>query len=75
MYELGNYVFDKYGSLTRFWVSFLPFVFVYEPKHLKIIMGNNKISKKNIFYGVLHNFIGQGLITNNGIYIYYIIIG
>lgn len=29
-------------------------------------MANNKVSKKNIFYSVLHNFVGEGLITNNG---------
>lgn len=66
MAEIGNTCSQIYGSFTRIWISFVPMVLIYEPRHLKIIMGNNKVSRKNIFYGVLHNFIGEGLITNNG---------
>nr|CAI5840714.1 unnamed protein product [Callosobruchus analis] len=64
--ELGTNASQMYGSLFRCWISIVPFIWVYEPEHLKIILGSSKISRKNVFYSILHNFVGQGLITNNG---------
>ncbi|XP_074034463.1 probable cytochrome P450 4aa1 isoform X2 [Leptinotarsa decemlineata] len=66
MEHLGNKAHELYGSFMRFWVSFLPCIVVHEPRHLNIILGTNRYSRKNIFYTLLHNFLGQGLITNNG---------
>ncbi|CAH1959693.1 unnamed protein product [Acanthoscelides obtectus] len=66
MAELGTNASQLYGSLFRCWISLAPFIWVYEPNHLKIILGNSKSSKKNVFYSILHNFVGAGLITNNG---------
>ncbi|CAG9854029.1 unnamed protein product [Phyllotreta striolata] len=55
-----------FGPLIRVWISLLPVITVFEPRHLKIILSTNKTNQKGFFYKVLHNFIGQGLITNNG---------
>ncbi|KAJ8924674.1 hypothetical protein NQ315_000825 [Exocentrus adspersus] len=63
--ELGISASQLYGSLARCWISIIPFFWIYEPKHLKLILPG-KNSQKNIFYKLLHNFIGKGLITNNG---------
>nr|CAH7766669.1 unnamed protein product [Callosobruchus chinensis] len=64
--ELGTNASQLYGSLFRCWISIVPFIWVYEPNHLKVILGSGKISRKNVFYSILHNFVGEGLITNNG---------
>lgn len=64
--QLGNEAYQQYGPYFRIWVSFIPSIFIYEPKHLKIILSTNKNNQKSVFYKALHNFIGEGLITNNG---------
>lgn len=45
----------------------VPFILVYEPEHLKIILGNARVSEKNFFYSVMHTFIGDGLVTSKGL--------
>ncbi|CAG9821695.1 unnamed protein product [Phaedon cochleariae] len=66
MEAVGTHVYARHGPFMRIWVSILPVIFIYEPSHLRVILGTNKYSEKNIFYSILHNFIGEGLITNNG---------
>nr|WCC58125.1 cytochrome P450 [Pharsalia antennata] len=63
--ELGTKATQLYGSFFRCWISVIPFLFIYEPRHLKIILAG-KNSQKNVCYKLLHNFVGRGLITNNG---------
>ncbi|XP_063920301.1 probable cytochrome P450 4aa1 isoform X1 [Zophobas morio] len=57
---------ELYSPVMRIWISMIPFFLVYEPKHLQIVLGSNKYSTKNMLYSLLHNFIGDGLITNTG---------
>ncbi|XP_030766169.1 probable cytochrome P450 4aa1 [Sitophilus oryzae] len=64
--DLGTNASQYFGRIFRAWVLFLPFVFVYEPDDLKIILSNSKASEKNFLYCIMHTFIGDGLITNNG---------
>ncbi|XP_023310636.1 probable cytochrome P450 4aa1 [Anoplophora glabripennis] len=63
--EVGTKAYQLYGPFFRSWVSVIPFFFIYEPRHLKIILAG-KNSQKNVLYKLLHNFVGRGLITNNG---------
>ncbi|KAG5884438.1 hypothetical protein JTB14_024381 [Gonioctena quinquepunctata] len=66
MVSLANEAHSRYGNFIRFWLSVWPFIIVQEPKHLNIILGTSKYSEKSVIYTLLHNFLGQGLITNNG---------
>ncbi|KAL3284475.1 hypothetical protein HHI36_018636 [Cryptolaemus montrouzieri] len=66
MEYLGTNAFTLYGPLMRTWISIIPFIFVLDPSHLQTVLGNGKLTRKNMFYTLLHNFIGEGLITNNG---------
>ncbi|XP_018572298.1 guanine nucleotide-binding protein-like 1 isoform X2 [Anoplophora glabripennis] len=63
--ELGTKAYQLYGPFFRSWVSVIPFFFIYEPRHLKIILAG-KNSQKNVLYKLLHNFVRRGIITNNG---------
>ncbi|CAG9770987.1 unnamed protein product [Ceutorhynchus assimilis] len=56
----------SYVPIFRAWIFFVPFFLVYEPEHLKVILANTKVSDKNFFYAIMHNFIGDGLITSTG---------
>ncbi|RZC35451.1 p450 domain containing protein, partial [Asbolus verrucosus] len=62
--DLGTKMSELYGPIMKCWVSILPFFFITEPEDLQVILSANKCSTKNIFYTFLHNFIGEGLITN-----------
>ncbi|CAG9768820.1 unnamed protein product [Ceutorhynchus assimilis] len=55
-----------HGSISRIWLFFIPFVVVYKPEHLKIIMSSSKVSEKNFVYKVLEIFFCNGLITLKG---------
>lgn len=50
----------------RAWMCIIPVFFITEPEHLQILLATHKYSTKNWFYGLLHNFLGNGLITNSG---------
>lgn len=62
----GNNAPELWGPIFRAWISIIPFFFVTEPSHLQTLLSNGRLTKKNMFYTLLHNFIGEGLITNNG---------
>ncbi|CAH1101929.1 unnamed protein product [Psylliodes chrysocephalus] len=63
---VSTYASILFGPLIRIWVSLLPVIVIYEPRHLKLILSTNKNNEKGFFYKALHNFIGPGLITSNG---------
>lgn len=37
-----------------------------DPEHLQTILGSQKHTEKSFFYKLLHNFLGDGLITSSG---------
>jgi cytochrome P450 family 4 len=56
----------EYGSITRVWMFIFPFFVIFEPEYLQQILGSMKHTNKSFFYKLLHNFLGNGLITNSG---------
>lgn len=58
--------FNLYGPLVRLWVLLFPFFMVLEPHDLQTILSSKKHTNKVFFYRLMHNFLGNGLITNNG---------
>lgn len=59
--------FDVYGSLVRIWVLLFPFFVVLQPEDLQVILSSKKHTNKVFFYKLMHNFLGDGLITSNGL--------
>lgn len=57
---------DYGGTLTRIWLFIFPFFVVYDPDYLQIILSSRKHTEKSFFYKLLHNFLGDGLITSSG---------
>lgn len=55
-----------YGPILRVWMSIFPFFVVIEPEYLQTILGSQKHTEKAFFYKLLHNFLGDGLITSSG---------
>lgn len=55
-----------YGSLIRVWVAVFPFFVVLEPHDLQTVLSSKKHTDKAFFYGLMHNFLGNGLITSSG---------
>lgn len=68
--EIGNSCYKKYGRIFRIWISVIPAVFVIDPKDVQAILGSSKQKDKNFIYSLMHNFIGEGLISNNGMFSY-----
>ncbi|XP_030387659.1 probable cytochrome P450 4aa1 [Scaptodrosophila lebanonensis] len=58
--------FDLYGSLVRIWVLLFPFFVVLQPEDLQVILSSKKHTSKVFFYRLMHNFLGDGLITSSG---------
>ncbi|XP_013113990.2 probable cytochrome P450 4aa1 [Stomoxys calcitrans] len=58
--------FSLYGSLVRIWVLLFPFFVVLQPDDLQLILSSKKHTNKVFFYRFMHNFLGNGLITNSG---------
>ncbi|KAH8327036.1 hypothetical protein KR074_001066, partial [Drosophila pseudoananassae] len=58
--------FDLYGSLVRVWVLLFPFFAVLQPEDLQVILSSKKHTNKVFFYRLMHNFLGDGLITSSG---------
>jgi cytochrome P450 len=47
-------------------MGIFPFFVVFDPEHLQTILGSAKHTEKSFFYKLLHNFLGDGLITSSG---------
>lgn len=58
--------FDLYGSLVRIWVLLFPFFVVLQPEDLQVILSSKKHTNKVFIYRLMHNFLGNGLITSSG---------
>lgn len=58
--------YKTYGPLLRVWFGFLPVFVAFRPEDLQIILGSKKHTEKSRFYKLLHNFLGDGLITSSG---------
>ncbi|CRL00788.1 CLUMA_CG014042, isoform A [Clunio marinus] len=66
---LGNIIatgYKTYGPISRLWFGFLPFFVIFEPEHLQQILSSHKHTEKSFLYKLLHNFLGDGLITSSG---------
>lgn len=59
--------FNLYGSLVRIWVLLFPFFVVLQPEDLQVVLSSKKHTNKVFFYRLMHNFLGNGLITSNGV--------
>lgn len=55
-----------YGRLIRVWVLIFPFFAVIQPEDLQTVLSSRKHTEKIFFYRLLHNFLGNGLITSSG---------
>lgn len=60
--------FKLYGSLIRVWVMIFPFFAILRPEDLQVVLSSRKHTEKIFFYKLLHNFLGNGLITSSGTY-------
>lgn len=57
---------ELYGTIVRVWVLIFPFFAILNPEDLQIILSSGKHTEKIFFYKLLHNFLGNGLITSSG---------
>ncbi|GLV42275.1 Cytochrome P450 4aa1 [Carabus blaptoides fortunei] len=64
--DLGVNAYRNYGPIYRVWISLVPTFVILEPKDLQNLLGTNKNTEKTYFYSLMHNFLGNGLITSSG---------
>lgn len=55
-----------YDRLVRVWVLIFPFFAITNPEDLQTVLSSRKHTDKIFFYKLLHNFLGNGLITSSG---------
>lgn len=65
----ANRMYKDYGGVFRAWLTFVPIILIVEPKDMQVVLGSSKQTEKNFLYSLMHNFIGEGLITNSGKYL------
>lgn len=56
----------SYGRVFRFWALTIPYFVITHPEDLQTVLSSQKHTKKVFFYKLLHNFLGNGLITSSG---------
>uniref|UniRef100_A0ABD2XLP2 Cytochrome P450 n=1 Tax=Trichogramma kaykai TaxID=54128 RepID=A0ABD2XLP2_9HYME len=56
--------YKDYGSIARFWITLIPYVVLLEPEDIQVVLASSKNTKKIVFYRLLDNFLGKGLITS-----------
>lgn len=44
-----------------------PYFVIMNPEDLQTILGSKRHTNKSFFYKLLHNFLGEGLITSSGV--------
>lgn len=64
--EIGETAYKEYGPVFRVWITVMPGVFLLAPEHIQVVLSSNENTEKAYFYKLLHNFLGQGLITSSG---------
>ncbi|PNF26416.1 putative cytochrome P450 4aa1 [Cryptotermes secundus] len=64
--EIGETAYKEYGPVFRVWIAVIPGVFLLAPEHIQVILSSNVHTEKVYLYKLLHNFLGQGLITSSG---------
>jgi cytochrome P450 family 4 len=52
--------------IVRLWLTVFPFFIIMDPEDLQTVLGSKKHTNKSFFYKLLHNFLGDGLITSSG---------
>lgn len=57
---------NLYGRIIRVWVLVFPFFAIVDPEDLHTVLSSGKHTEKIFFYKLLHNFLGNGLITSSG---------
>lgn len=66
LYEQAAKSYITYGPIARIWIMLYPVFVVLEPHDLQTVLSSKKHTDKIFFYKLLHNFLGNGLITSSG---------
>ncbi|XP_039606896.1 cytochrome P450 4V2-like isoform X1 [Polypterus senegalus] len=54
------------APLLRLWVGVLPFVVLYHPENVEVLLSSSKHIDKSYLYKFLHPWLGKGLLTSTG---------
>ncbi|XP_024946520.1 probable cytochrome P450 4aa1 isoform X2 [Cephus cinctus] len=65
LHIVSHNVYNDYGPIFRFWLTFLPYVTLLEPADIQCVLSSAKHTEKIFFYRLLDNFLGKGLITRD----------
>lgn len=60
---------QKYGPIYRSWVGSVPMVHISKPEHVQTIFRSNTETYKGAMYKFLQPWLGQGLISGEGLYL------
>ncbi|XP_012254155.2 probable cytochrome P450 4aa1 isoform X2 [Athalia rosae] len=64
MHQMSHTAYNQYGPIFRIWMTAFPAVVLFEPADIQVVLSSSKHLKKTFIYRMLHNFIGDGLITS-----------
>ncbi|KAI2474250.1 hypothetical protein C4B38_000320 [Diabrotica virgifera virgifera] len=56
-----------YGTIFRRWASGLAYISLSNPEDIELLLNNTKHLEKDVFYDLLQNWLGQGLLTSKGV--------
>lgn len=66
LHQMSHTAYENYGPIFRIWLTVFPAVVLFEPADIQVVLSSSKHLEKTHFYRMLHNFIGDGLITSDG---------
>lgn len=69
-YRVRREITEKYKPLFRSWAGYYPIVHLTKPEYLEIVMNSVVNIKKSSFYDTLRPWLGDGLLTSSGKFIF-----
>ncbi|XP_044732402.1 probable cytochrome P450 4aa1 [Chrysoperla carnea] len=63
---IGRTAVEQYGRIIRGWITIIPCIVLADPENIQAVLASPKHTGKAFIYRLLHNFLGEGLITNTG---------
>lgn len=53
-------------NMIRIWVTIIPYILIIQPEDIQIVLSTSKHTRKPFVYSLFRNFVGRGLIINDG---------
>ena len=66
VYQMMMGIYELYGNekLLRMWLGFRPFIMLFDPDSVEVVLSSNTLTDKSVEYMFLKPWLGEGLVTS-----------